>query len=280
MPEAEKPLPVSSSRQPDFPEAQCRLFREVLEMLNRERVPYAVSGAFALQVHTGIWRDTKDLDIFLTSSNVSRALCALGKGGFRCEVHDPVWLAKAHRDDFFVDLITGMSNGVIQVDDSWIEHSREREVMGVPSRVLAAEELIASKLFVSRRERFDGADIAHVVYGTRGALDWDRLLGIVGEHWEVLLWSLLLFRYCYPMHGDFVPQRVWQELLQRFQQALTAPNGHARFRGTLIDSPMFKIDVEEWGMPDLEREYRDQRPPISSGPEVCARLECEEEPAA
>src|SRR5215471_14417570 len=140
MSEAEKPLPVSSSRHPDFPEAQRRLFREVLELMNREQIPYAVSGAFALQAHTGIWRDTKDLDLFLTTTNLELALCALRADGFQCEVRDPVWLAKAHRDDFFVDLITGMSNGLIRVDDSWIAHSRPETVMGVPCRVLAAEE--------------------------------------------------------------------------------------------------------------------------------------------
>jgi hypothetical protein len=281
MPEAEKPLPVSSSRHPEFPEAQVRLFREVLELLNRERIPYAVSGAFALQAHTGIWRDTKDLDLFLTSANVEHALCGLAKAGFRCEVHDPVWLAKAHRDSFFVDLITGMSNGLIVVDDSWIERSRPEVVMGIPSRVLGAEELIASKLFVTRRERFDGADIAHVVHGTRGKLDWDRLLFLVGDEWEVLLWSLLLFHYCYPMHGDYVPRRIWDDLLGRFQKQLRSPNGHSQFRGTLIDSLMFKIDVEEWGQPDLERQYREARTRIVvAGDSQQHTPECEEEPAA
>jgi len=44
------------------------------------------------------------------------------------------------------------------------------------TRVLAAEELIASKLFIARRERFDGADVAHVIYRTQGTLDWQRVL--------------------------------------------------------------------------------------------------------
>ena len=52
--------------------------------------------------------------------------------------------------------------------------------------MLAAEELIASKLFIARRERFDGADIAHVIYGTKGDLDWQRILRMAGEHWEML----------------------------------------------------------------------------------------------
>lgn len=261
MPDGEHILPVSSSAEPQFAPEQKRLFRHVLELLNRNGVPYVVSGAFALHAHTGIWRDTKDLDIFLTVENADLSLQLLRDAGFHCEVRDKVWLAKAHRDDFFVDLITGMSNGVITVDDSWIERGRSEIVMGVPTRVLGAEELIASKIFVTRRERFDGADIAHVVYGTRGNLDWERLLTLAAEHWEVLLWNLLLYRYCYPMHSDYVPRAVWRDLLGRLQYELEHPRRDGEFRGSLIDDKMFAIDVDEWGMPDVEKRYRDGRNP-------------------
>jgi len=261
VPEDQKPLPVSSSTPPQFPPEQRRLFREVLDLLNRSGVPYVVSGAFALHAHTGIWRDTKDLDVFITPQNVDRALHELGSAGFECEVRDPVWLAKAHRDDFYVDLITGMSNGVITVDDSWIERGRVEVIMDISSRVLAAEELIASKLFVTRRERFDGADIAHVIHGTRGNLEWDRLLSLAGDHWEVLLWSLLLFRYCYPMHSDYVPRAIWNDLLGRLQNEISYGHRKQPFRGSLIDSKMFAIDVKEWGMQDLERAFRERREP-------------------
>ncbi|HZU22558.1 MAG TPA: nucleotidyltransferase [Terriglobales bacterium] len=261
MPVGEPILPISSSMEPQFAPEQKLLFRHVLELLNRHGVPYVVSGAFALHTHTGIWRDTKDLDIFLTAPDADRALRLLRQAGFVCEIKDEVWLAKAHRDDFFVDLITGMSNGVITVDDSWIERGRSEVVLGVPSRVLGAEELIASKMFVTRRERFDGADIAHVVYGTRGDLDWGRLVELAGEHWEVLLWNLLLFRYCYPMATGHVPAAVWRDLLGRLHNELDRPQPNAEFRGSLIDDKMFAIDVAEWGLPDVEKRYRDARNP-------------------
>ena len=160
---------------PNFPPEQRALFCEVLQHLNRAGVPYVVSGAFALQQHTGIWRDTKDLDLFLPAQAVAEALRYLQEKGLETEVRDPVWLAKAHRDGYYVDLITGMSNAVITVDQSWIDRSSHSVVLGVPTRVLAAEELIASKLFVNFRERFDGADVVHIIYGTKGRLDWQRL---------------------------------------------------------------------------------------------------------
>lgn len=254
-------LPVSSSVPPEFPPEQRALFCEVLEHLNRTHVPYVVSGAFALQQHTGIWRNTKDLDLFLPAQVVPDALRQLQEQGFATEIRDPVWLAKAHRDGYYVDLITGMSNAVITVDQSWIERGSHSVVLGVPTRVLAAEELIASKLFVNFRERFDGADVVHVIFGTKGQLDWQRLLSLVGDHWELLFWEMVLFHYIYPAHRDYVPSEVWEELLTRLRSDLAAPKSSAPFRGSLLDEKMFAIDVGEWGMENLLQEQRERREP-------------------
>src|SRR5215467_686157 len=100
----EKELPVSSSQPPVFSDKQESLFREVIELLEQKRVPFVISGAFALHEHTGIWRDTKDLDLFLPAREVGRALDILEKDGFETEILDDIWLAKAKRDGFFVDL--------------------------------------------------------------------------------------------------------------------------------------------------------------------------------
>lgn len=229
--------------------------------MNRAEVPYVVSGAFALQQHTGIWRNTKDLDLFLPPEVVPQALEHLKHEGFETEIRDPVWLAKAHRDGYFVDLITGMSNAIITVDQSWIDRGSPAEVLDVPTRVLAPEELIASKLFVNFRERFDGADVVHIIFGTRGKLDWQRLRALVGEHWEILLWELVLFHYVYPAMGHYVPREVWDDLLSRLRSDLEHPRREAPFRGSLLDEKMFAIDVHEWGMEDLLKLNRDQREP-------------------
>ena len=257
----EKELPVSSSVPPDFPPEQRALFCEVLEHLNRVGVPYVVSGAFALQQHTGIWRDTKDLDLFLPAEAVPDALRFLQEEGFETEVRDPVWLAKAHRDGYYVDLITGMSNAVITVDQSWIDRGSHSAVLGVPTRVLAGEELIASKLFVNFRERFDGADVVHIIFGTQGRLDWQRLLALVGDHWELLLWELVLFHYVYPACRSFVPGEIWKYLLSRLRTQLESPSAPGPFRGSLLDEKMFAIDMKEWGMENLLQQQRDRREP-------------------
>ena len=258
----DKPLPVSSSTPPEFPAEQEYLFSQVLKLLREQGVPFVVAGAFALRQHTGIWRDTKDLDLFLTAANVPKAMSVLEQQGFRCEVCDPVWLAKARHGEYFVDLITGMSNGVITVDDSWIERGSAAIVFGAETRVLGAEELIASKLFVTRRERFDGADIAHVLYGTGGRLDWDRLLALAGDHWQVLFWSLVLFHYIYPASSHVVPRQVWDTMVANFHKSVTQPPNGTPFRGSLIDENMFAIDVQEWGLANLVKQHRESREQI------------------
>ncbi len=257
-------LPVSTSVPPLLSREQEALYQDVLNVLETKQVPYTVSGAFALQQHTGICRATKDLDVFLTPQDASAAIVELTQLGFLCELSDPVWLAKAHRDGHFVDLITGMSNGVITVDPSWIERSHPSTILGVKTRVLAPEELIASKLFVTRRERFDGADIVHVIYALRGRLDWERILELTGDHWELLLWSLVLFRYVYPAQSTYIPHSIWNALLSRFTTEVRSPDPAAKFRGSLIDDKMFAIDVEEWGLDDVLKDYRDRRPKMTA----------------
>jgi hypothetical protein len=256
MANGDRPLPVSSGVQPTLPPEQLAFFRQVLGMFNEQGFEYVVSGAFALQEHTGIFRDTKDLDLFCTPATASKALAFLKTKGFQIEVTDSVWLAKAWQGEFFVDLITGMSNGVITVDNSWIQRAYPEKVLGVAARVLAPEELIASKVFVDFRERFDGADIVHVIFRTHGKLDWQRLLHLMHGHTELLFWHLVLFHYVYPAHSHFVPHAIWDELIENFTRELSEPNKQAQFRGSLLDERMYAIDVKEWGLADLLEKAR------------------------
>jgi hypothetical protein len=259
-----KALPKSTSEEPAFPEEQRLLFIEVLRLMNRYEIPYAVSGAFALHEHTGIWRNTKDLDLFLPSEHANRALEVMKQEGMKTEVADEIWIAKAHHNGYYVDLITGMNNAAVQVDMSWVRRATPYTLFGVPTRVLPAEELIASKIFVARRERFDGSDICHLIYRAGHRLDWEHLLRLVskrGDHRGLLFFHLVLFRYVYPGSSHLVPRRVWDELIDRFKEGIGNRDPQADFRGSLIDENMFLIDVAEWGLPNLIDDLREAREP-------------------
>lgn len=254
----ETQLPVTSSHEPEWTSDACDFYRNVLSVLVDS--PCAIGGAFALQKHTGIWRATKDLDLLLPPSEVAPALRRLRDSGFETRIEDSVWLAKVQRGEYFVDLITGISNACLIVDHSWMERSISDEVLGIPCKVLAAEELIASKIFISRRERFDGADVAHLLRRCGERLDWDHLLQLSESHWQLFYWSLVLFAYIYPAHTDIVPSTIWQQLTDRFRTEVQHPQKNAPFRGSLVDPLMFAIDVNEWGERDLYREYRESHP--------------------
>ncbi len=95
------------------------IYRRALDTLREADVPFLMGGAFAMRHYTGIKRDTKDLDLFVRRTDVERALAALASAGYRTEITNPVWLAKAVRDDQLVDLIFGSDNSVASVDDLW-----------------------------------------------------------------------------------------------------------------------------------------------------------------
>jgi hypothetical protein len=257
--------PLTSASAVVLPEEAVGLYRDVLLAMNEHGIPYAVAGAFALQKYTGIWRMTKDLDLFVKASDVPAALDHLCKQGFRCETLDPVWLSKAHRGEYFVDLISGMSNATIVVDDSWMKRTQPAIIAGVQSQIISAEDLIGSKLFVLRRERFDGADIAHIIYRTKGHLEWERILELACEHWEIVLFALVLFRYVYPAHTDYIPATLWQDLLSRYMHLVQHPDPNAPFRGSLVDENIFSIDVKDWGLEDLQSEHRSRQLQKSPG---------------
>ncbi len=249
------PLPVTSSIEPQWPTEAWDCYRDAIYALRRAEARFVVGGAFAVHKHTGIWRTTKDLDLLLTPAEMPLALATLREAGFDTHVADPVWLAKAHRGEYFVDLITGIGNASLSVDSTWIERAVSEQVLGIPCMVMAPEELIVSKMFVAYRERFDGADVVHLINSCGGAMDWDRLLNLAGSHWELLYWSLMLFAYVYPAHTALVPVQVWDEMSRRFAGRVKHPNKDAPFRGSLLDPRMFAIDVDEWGERNLYKEY-------------------------
>lgn len=253
-------LPITSSTEPDWPSEARACYQSALKALLDRKIAFVVGGAFAVRTHTGIWRTTKDLDLLLRVSDLPDALERLSEKGFQTYVKDPVWLAKALCGDYFVDLITGIGNASLAVDFTWIERSVPEVVLGLPCRVLGAEELIVSKICVAYRERFDGADVVHLIRARGRTLDWPRLLALTGSHWELLFWSLVLFAYVYPAHTDDVPESVWDEMTARFDRHIKHPDKKAPFRGSLVDPRMFAIDMAEWGERNLYKEYCEHYP--------------------
>lgn len=222
-----------------------------LTALAGARVPYLVGGAYAFAEYTGMVRHTKDFDIFLERHECRRALDVLAGLGYRTELTFPHWLGKAYDGEFFVDVIFGAGNGIAVVDEQWFEHAVSAEVFRVPVRLIPAEEMIWSKAFIMERERFDGADVAHLIRARGTQMDWPRLLARFDHRWRVLFAHLVLFEFIYPDLRHLVPRDVMDELRDRLGREPDAASRAGLCHGTLLSRQQY--------LRDLEHGYRDAR---------------------
>jgi hypothetical protein len=245
-------------KEPSFSEEQVEVYGEILNALDRAGIRYMLGGALALNAYTGIWRDTKDLDLFVPGETVSQVLEALEEASFETEVTDPLWLAKGWRGDLFADVIHATHNGTNPVEESWFANAKEVTLLDRQVLVIPAEEMLLSKIFVMAKDRCDVSDVLHIIFATQGDLDWERILNKIGEHWELLLAQLHLYRYVYPSHVHYLPRRVLELLFERYEKE-AAPSGSLRFRGTVLDEDAFSVDVEAWDLPDERAAMREAR---------------------
>jgi hypothetical protein len=224
------------------------VYRTVLWHLREGGIPYLVGGTYALEHHAELVRDTKDLDLFVRRADWSRVEETLVPQGIRCELVFSHWLGKAHESGHFVDMIFAGGNGLIEVDDEWLRHGVPSIVLEIPVHLVSAEDIIWSKSFVMERERYDGADVAHVLRTSAAGLDWVRLVRCFGPHAAVLLSHLVLFQFIYPGHRHLVPDWVLDELWQRSKAE--APGPERLCRGTLLSREQYLTAVQKWGYLD------------------------------
>lgn len=226
-------------------------YRMVMNTLRDGGVDFLVGGAFAFARYTGIYRMTKDFDVFVRRADSRRALDVLAAAGFQTDLTFPHWLGKAYKGEDFVDLIYGSGNGTAPVDDGWFEHAVEAELLGVPIRLVPAEEMIWQKAFIMERERYDGADVMHLMRARAEQLDWRRLVDRFAAQYRILLVNLLLFGFVYPGERTRVPGWAMEELLGRLDRDLDHDSAVDRLcQGTIMSREQFLIDVERWGYAD------------------------------
>ena len=263
-----------------IPEKEREVYKLALDTLNRAGIPYVVSGLYAIHAYTGVYRETKDLDLLMEPGVVVDAARALKEAGFEVKLEDAHWIAKALKGAQ-IDLIYGMANGLGFIDRAWYDHSRPGILAGKQVRVSPPEELIWHRLFIGERHRFDMADVVHLILHRGQELNWERLLQRVAGDWRLLLSQLHFFDYVYPEHRDRIPGGVRLELQERVARSLDGrddPAEEARAarrdrqhrmsehgielaeagadgerpvcRGTLLSLFSFAIDVNEWGFQD------------------------------
>jgi hypothetical protein len=83
------------------------------------------------------------------------------------------WLLKAYDGDVMVDVIFDPATG--PVNDEVIERAEEREVMSARMRVLALEDIMASKLLALNETHLDFGGSLEIARAIREQVEWDEV---------------------------------------------------------------------------------------------------------
>jgi hypothetical protein len=226
-------------------------YLRIMDLLTEAQLPFLVGGGLALAHYTGVERDAKDFDIFVRRRDYEAVMGVLRQAGYHTELAYPHWLGKVWCDVGYADVIFNSGNGVSPVDDDWFRHASRGTVFGVPASLSPVEEMIWSKAFIMERERYDAADIMHLILARAETIDWPRLMSRFGLHWRVLFSHLCLFGFVYPSERARIPAWIMRELMARLGAELSAPAPRDKTcQGTLLSREQYLVDVQRWGLPD------------------------------
>ncbi len=246
-PLASAPVTILDDESRDF-------YRHALGLLDDQNLVYLVGGAYAFARYTGIERHTKDFDIFIRRSDFQRARKILERAGYETDLSFPHWLGKAFKGEHFIDLIFSAGNGVAAVDEVWFRYAVQARVLDIDVKLIPAEEMIWSKGLIMERERYDGADVAHVLHALAEKLDWDRLLERYGNYWRVLYSHIILFGFIYPSERSRIPRWVMDDLSARLAAEARSHVDEKICLGTILSRQQYLVDIDRWGYKDARLE--------------------------
>ena len=158
---------MPSDEQP-FAEIEHALKRAVAALREAD-VPFLLGGSLASWARGG--PETRhDLDIMLKPEDVERALEALTEAGMRPERPPEEWLVKAWDGDTLVDLIYCPKG--LPMDDDVIARGEELSVLGMEIRVMALEDVMATKLMALTEHALRYEGLLQIARALREQIDW------------------------------------------------------------------------------------------------------------
>ncbi|MCL5970152.1 MAG: nucleotidyl transferase AbiEii/AbiGii toxin family protein, partial [Patescibacteria group bacterium] len=123
-------------------------YRNSLLILKESKIPFMLGGAFALNVYTGVYRFTKDLDVFCKKEDYRKIITLFKAKEHVTEKTDPLWIAKVFKDDDYIDIIFNSGNGLCPVDNEWFKRKTTSKFFDVETDLIPAEEMIWQKAFI------------------------------------------------------------------------------------------------------------------------------------
>jgi Uncharacterised nucleotidyltransferase len=132
-------------------------------------VPFLLGGSLASWARGG--PETRhDLDLMIKPGDVERALEALADAGMRPERPPEQWLVKAWDGDTLVDLIYCPKG--LPMDDDVIARGEELSVLGMEIRVMALEDVMATKLMALTEHSLRYEGLLQIARALREQIDW------------------------------------------------------------------------------------------------------------
>ena len=215
------------------------LYVKGLRALKDAGVDFMLGGAMAVHYYTNWWRNTHDIDIYIIHEDLESATKALAEAGFEDlgeqAEGDREWIYHAGQESIVVDVIWRFANLANFITRNWLERAPSGKFLGVDVKFLPLEEVVWIKTFVINRHRCDWPDVMRVIRAQCHNLDWDRLLGMLGEHWLLLAGLIDVFDWQYPESIDCVPRRVRDELIDRRRRYWEHPARQDDGRERLLD---------------------------------------------
>ena len=148
--------------------------KEVLKpaaaVLRDAEVPFLLGGGLACWARGGP-ESEHDLDFMVKPEDADRALKAFEEAGLRVEKPPEKWLYKAWLDGVMIDIIFEPKGNVI--DDAMFERGDDLEVNAVPMRVMALEDVMATKLLAMGEHEVDYDSVLEIARSLREQIDWD-----------------------------------------------------------------------------------------------------------
>ena len=220
-----------------LPRSDWDVYSRVLKAAKARGIPFAMSGGFTFSFYTGLWRNTKDMDLCVQPHDREAAIEATREAGLHDlydeKPYDREWIYRSTIDGIIVDIIWQHANYRAKVDEDWVLRGPEVTIYGETLRLIAAEELIWSKVFVVQRERCDWPDIVNTLYSAGASMDWERLIGRFQRDEPLLASVLLLFGWLAPGRARTFPEWIWPRLgIHRPEAGPECDHDHVR----LLDS--------------------------------------------
>jgi Nucleotidyl transferase of unknown function (DUF2204) len=151
--------------------------KRVAVTLKHAGVRFALAGGYAAWAH-GAPESVHDVDFVVAEPDAEHVRAALADAGLRVEQPPEDWLVKVFTDGTMVDVAHRL-NGV-PVGSSVLDRAAEQEVLSIPMPVLAATDVLVSKMNALTEQECDYSKLLPVSRALREQVDWDRLRSETG----------------------------------------------------------------------------------------------------